>query len=32
VLATKGREVEVQAGAVVEVLLQSPLTVRVPLR
>jgi hypothetical protein len=32
VLATKGREVQVQAGAVVEVLLQSPLTVRVPLK
>ena len=32
VLATKGREVEVPAGTVVNVLLQSPLTVRVPIK
>lgn len=30
VLGTKGREIEVPAGTVVNVLLQSPLTVRVP--
>jgi hypothetical protein len=32
VLATKGREVEVPAGTVVNVLMQSPLTLRVPIK
>ena len=32
VLATKGREIEVPAGTVVNVLLQSPLTLQVPLK
>ena len=32
VLATKGREVEVPAGTVVNVLVQEPLTVRVPVK
>ena len=32
VLATKGRELEVPAGAVIDVLLQSALTLRVPLK
>ena len=32
VLATKGREVEVPAGTVVTVLVQKPLTVRVPIK
>ena len=32
VLATKGREVEVPAGTVINVLLQSPLTLQVPIK
>ena len=32
VLATKGREVEVPAGTMVTVLVQKPLTVRVPIK
>jgi hypothetical protein len=32
VLATKGREVEVPAGTIVNVLMQSPLTLQVPIK
>ena len=32
VLATKGREIEVPAGTIVNVLLQSPLTLQVPIK